>query len=123
MEKDKKIEQLIRESGLESPSENFTVKLMERIHSIPVRRAYKPLIGRFGQFIILSVILVFITISIIYSEPSGFLTERSLNLPQLDFKIPELPDLNFSKGFLATLMAVFILVVADNLFRKRRLLQ
>ena len=122
MEKDKKLEQLIKEYGLESPPENFTLKVMEKINSEPEKIVYKPLIGRFGRLLILVVILSVIVISIFYSEPSGFLSENLFHLPKWDLNIGKLPDLNISTGVLTALLAVFILVVADNLFKRRRLI-
>lgn len=121
MEDDKKLKQLVKESGLQSPSDDFTDKVMKKIRDIPERMEYKPLIGRIGRLSILIVVLSVIAISIIYSEPSGFLSEGNLKLPAWDLPGIKLPELSISTGLLAVLLAVFLLVLADNLIRKRRL--
>lgn len=141
MEKDKRIERLIKESGLVSAPKNFTANVMDRIYAEPVKKIYKPLLGRFGKLSILAIALTAIVISIIYSEPSGYLAERNvdlpswklnpsewnLNLPQLELNLPQweqslqkFSEMNFSTGLVAALLAVFILVLTDNVLRKRR---
>lgn len=120
MEKDKNIEALIKESGLVSAPKNFTAQVMDRISSEPEQVTYKPLIGRFGKLFILIMVMASITISIIFSEPSSFLAERNIQLPQWNLSLPNLPELNFSTGLLAALSAVFILVATDSILRKRK---
>ena len=119
MEKDRKIERLIKESGLVSAPENFSAQVMDRISSEPEKVTYKPLIGGFGKLFILMLSLVAITISIIYSEPTGFLDERNIKMPEWNLNLQNLPDFNFSTGLLAAMLAVFILVVTDSAVRKR----
>jgi hypothetical protein len=65
-------------------------------------------------------VMASITISIIFSEPSSFLADRNIQLPQWNLSLPNLPELNFSTGLLAALLAVFILVATDSILRKRK---
>jgi hypothetical protein len=67
--------------------------------------------------------MVSIVISIIYSEPSSFLMERNIQLPQWNFSLQNLPEFNFSTGLLAALLAVFILVATDSILRRRNFVQ
>ena len=123
MEKDKNIEILIKESGIVTAPKNFTAQIMERISSEPKQVAYKPLIGRFGKLFILSLVMVSIVISIIYSEPSSFLLERNIQMPQWNFSLQNLPEFNISTGLLAALLAVFILVATDSILRRGNFVQ
>jgi len=121
MEKDKYIKRLIKESGLASAPENFTENVMKQVGSVSEKTVYRPLIGFGGQLFIILSLIGFIVISMIFSEPSTFLAERNIKLPDWNFNIENLSNLLFSPGLLAALVAVFILVLADNVIRKRRL--
>jgi len=121
MEDDKKLKQLVKEFGLQSPSDDFTDNVMNKIRDIPEKVEYKPLIGRFGRISILIVLLSVIVISIITSEPSGILSPGKFKLPEWDLSAIKVPDISISSGLVAVLLAVFLLVLGDSLFRKRRL--
>jgi len=120
MEKDKHIEKILKETGLVSAPGNFTQKVMSRIHSEPVAKVYKPLIGRGGKLFILFILLGVLTVSIIFSGPTGFLAERNISLTGWNLNISNLPDLIFSKGLLAALVAIFLLLITDTALKRNR---
>ena len=111
MEKDKNIEKILKDTGLVSAPGNFTQKVMSRIRSEPAAKVYKPLIGRGGKLFILVILLGVITVSIIFSEPTGLLAERNIPLPDWNLDIAYLPELIFSKGLLAAMAAIFLLLI------------
>jgi hypothetical protein len=121
MKKDKNIENLVREFGLEKASEDFTEKVMEKVKARPEKTTYKPLIGRVGRILILASILSLMVISVIFNEPSDQLTEKGFQLYNLDIKLPELPQFDFSIGLLSVIFSIFILVAGDTIIRLRRL--
>ncbi|MBN1131560.1 MAG: hypothetical protein JXR52_08225 [Bacteroidales bacterium] len=120
MEKDKNIEKLIRESGLSHTGDGFTKRVMDRVYAQPVPRVYKPLIGNTGKIFILTFLLVLVVVSVIFSEPSEFFSLQQIKLPDWDMHPEKLYGTVLSTGLLAILFAVFILVIADAVVRKRK---
>jgi hypothetical protein len=127
MERDPQLSKLIRENGMVTAPEGFTGRVMDLIAAEPEKKVYKPLIGKGGRIMILLFVIALIVLSVIYSEPGGRLMENSGLLSGLDWKIPKLNlDLSFlseiklSTGLLSALVAVFILVLSDAGFSKRR---
>ena len=115
--------------------EGFTGRVMGLISPETVKQPYKPLIGKWGGLILAFFLLAAVAISIIFAEPAGVGTNLFSDLfsglqekiPEfkLDFSIlPEvkLPEMNFSTWIIATLAAIFILVLADTGLNKRRLI-
>lgn len=127
MERDPKIAGLIREGGIKNAPSDFTQRVMDQIASAPVKKTYKPLIGKGGQIFIILAVLALIVITAIYAEPGGKLLQPGA-FSNLELKIPEyhlnfqfLEKLNFSGGIAAALVALFILVLTDAGLRKRNL--
>ena len=129
MERDPHISKLIRESGREKAPAHFTAAVMDKIETIPVKKAYKPLIGRGGRIIIILFIVALVVLSIIYTEPGGELFGSVIQRPALDVQMPKfninldfLREVNISTAVVAGLVAMFLLVLSDaGLNRRRRL--
>ena len=111
------MEKFIRESGVIPAPERFTGEVMERIGAEPERKPFKPLIGRTGRILILLFVVAIILISIFYTEPAG--SSLRFRLPDLSFDLQFLTEINLSTGVLASLAAIFILVLSDAGFRNR----
>jgi len=131
MKRDPHISKLIKESGVTSAPENFTASVMDKIEAIPVKKAYKPLIGRGGRIVIVLFIIGIIVLAVLYSSPAGELFGSSIQLPQVEPKWPQLhfnldflQKINVSTGLVSALVALFILILSDaGLSRRRKLTQ
>jgi len=127
MERDPQITKLIREGGVVLAPEGFTGRVMNLIATEPEKKAYKPLIGWGGRIMIILFILAVIVLSVIYSEPGGRILENIQMFSNLDWQLPRLnlnfgflSEINLSTGLLSALVAIFILVLSDAGFSKRR---
>jgi len=131
MKRDPHISKLIRESGVVPAPDNFTASVMDKIEAIPVKKTYKPLIGRGGRIIIILFIIAIVVVALLYSNPTGELFGSTIQLPQvvnkwpqLTFNLDFLKQINVSTGVVSALVAVFILILSDaGLNRRRRLTQ
>lgn len=127
MERDPKISKLIRKSGLVQAPDSFSMKVMDRIGVEPNKKAYKPLIGRFGRILIFLFIAGIVVVSVVYSEPGGKLLENigglpdvKWQLPQINFNLDFLSKINFSAWMVSTIIAIFILVLTDAVLNRRK---
>jgi len=129
MEKDKHISKLFKESGVAHAPEGFTKSVMDRIEAEPVRKAYKPLIGRAGRILLVIFFAATVALSVFYStqgDPAPDATGGFLNsewqLPSMDFslKLDFLTDLHLQPWIISTLVAFFLLVLSDAGLRRRR---
>jgi len=130
MKRDPHISKLIRESGLTSAPGNFTAQVMDKIAAVPVKKAYKPLIGRGGRIIVILFLIAIVVSAVLYTDPGGEFFGRSVNLPQLERQVPRLnlnleffKQLNISTGLVSALVAIFILVLSDAGLNRRKLIQ
>jgi len=129
MKRDPHISKLIRESGLAKAPDSFTAAVMDKIEAIPLKEAYKPLIGRGGRIIIVIFIVAVTVLSIIYNDPGGELFGSAIRLPRPEWQLPQinfnlefLKQVKVSTGVVSALLAMFILVLSDaGLNRRRRL--
>jgi hypothetical protein len=127
MKRDPHISKLIRESGLVQAPEGFTEQVMDKIESIPVRKPYKPLIGRGGRIFIILFLVAVVLLSLIYTDPNGELFGSAIKLssvdwqlPQFDFNLEFFKQVNISTGVVSALLALFILVLSDAGLNRRR---
>jgi len=118
----------IRESGIVPAPEGFTKDVMDQIHAEPVRKRFRPLIGKTGRVLILLSVIAIILVSVFYPGPgtqaSGFRWPEfalDLQFPEnLSFNLQFLRDMDLTTGLIAALAAIFILVLSDaGLSRKR----
>jgi len=126
MEQDPKLSRLIKEHGVARAPGGFTAAVMDRIAAEPEKKVYKPLIGRTGRILILLFVLAVVAITLVYSEPGESLLQRA-GIPDLSWELPSfslnlqfLSDLKISSAVAAALVALFILVLSDAGFRRRR---
>ncbi len=103
------------------------MKVMDRIGVEPNKKAYKPLIGRFGRILIFLFIAGIVVVSVVYSEPGGKLLENigglpdvKWQLPQINFNLDFLSKINFSAWMVSTIIAIFILVLTDAVLNRRK---
>ena len=130
MKRDPHISKLIRESGKISAPEDFTASVMDKIEAVPLKKSYKPLIGRGGRIMIILFILAVIVVAVLYTDPAGELFGTSIKLPQVERQWPQinfnldfLQQVNFSTGVVSALVAMFVLILSDAGFKRRRLTQ
>jgi hypothetical protein len=131
MKRDPHIWKLIRESGVTAAPDNFTASVMDKIEAVPVKKSYKPLIGRGGRIVIIFFIVAVIILALVYTEPGGELFGSSIqlpqlkpNLPQMHFNLDFLKELNLSTGIVSAVVALFVLILSDaGLNHRRRLSQ
>ena len=129
MERDPKISKLIKEGGVKPAPEEFTAMVMDRIAASPEKSKYKPLIGWGGRIMIILFVVSIVIISVIYSDPgtgsgtiSGILDR--IGFLQLDVEVSYnfFSNINFSTGLISAVLAIFILVLSDAGFNRRRLI-
>jgi len=127
MKRDPHISKLIRESGMMQAPEGFTDQVMDKIESIPVRKPYKPLIGRGGRIFIILFLVAVVLLSLIYTDPNGELFGSAIKLssvdwqlPQFDFNLEFFKQVNISTGVVSALLALLILVLSDAGLNRRR---
>lgn len=127
MERDPQLSKLIREDGIVPAPEGFTGRVMNMIATEPEKKIYKPLIGKGGRIVMILFVIALIVISVIYSEPggrilenSGFLSSLEWQMPKLNLNLDFLSEINLSTGLLSALVAIFILVLSDAGFSKRK---
>lgn len=130
MKRDPHISKLIKESGVISAPGSLTSAVMDNIEAIPVKKPYKPLIGRGGRILIIFFIIAIVVIAVLYANPSSTLVGQTFKIPQVELKWPQihlnldfLQQINFSRGVAAALVALFILILSDAGLRRRKLMQ
>jgi len=133
MERDPRISKLIRESGVEPAPEGFTGKVMDIIAGQPVKKVYKPLIGKGGRIMIILFVIAIVVISLFYAEPAEQTRTIAEVLPKLNWKMPEfnihfeflshlnLSGMNLSTWLVSVLAAVLVLLLSDAWFGRQRL--
>lgn len=127
MEKESHISKLIRESGVAKAPEDFTRRVMDRIEAAPSHKSYKPLIGRTGGILILVFIAGIAVTSLVLSSSTGSentiletLKPAGWQWPGLNMDLSFLDHLNISPWILATVVAVFLLILSEvDLHRKK----
>jgi hypothetical protein len=127
MERDPQLSKLFREGGVVRAPEQFTGKVMEMIASEPVKKVYKPLIGRTGRIMIILIMVAVVVLSLVYAEPGGSLLGSSELIPKLQWQMPKLnvnfnflSNISLSTGLVSVLVALFILVLSDAGLSRRR---
>ena len=75
-------------------------------------------------------IVAVIVLALVYTEPGGELFGTSIKLPQLKPNLPQvqfdlsfLKELNVSTGIISALVAMFVLILSDAGLNRRRLSQ
>jgi len=129
MERDPHISKLIKEAGVLSAPESFTASVMDKIEAVPVKKSYKPLIGRGGRIIFILLLIAVIVLAVLYTDPTGELFGSRVTLPSVERQIPQfnfnlefLQQINISTGIVASLVALFVLVLSDAGLNRRRLI-
>ena len=127
MKRDPKLSKLIRESGLIHAPDNFTDQVMGKIAVAPFKSPIKPLIGRGGQIVIILSTIGIVVASLVTSEPKGTLFEKArgfsgleLKLPQINFSLDFFSEINISTWLVSTIVALFLLVLADAGLNRRK---
>jgi hypothetical protein len=130
MKRDPNISKLIRESGVVPAPGNFTARVMEKIEAVPVKKIYKPLIGRGGLIVFILFVAGVVVLSIVFTDPgkplldfSVKVTELNWQLPRLNLHLEFLNRMNLSSVLVSGVVAIFILVLSDALLTRRRLSQ
>jgi hypothetical protein len=130
MKRDPHISKLIRESGVQAAPENFTASVMDMIEAVPAKKAYKPLIGRGSRIIFILLVIAVIVLAVLYTDPSGELFGSRVTLPRVEWQMPQLnfnldflQQINISTGIVSALVALFVLVLSDAGLNRRRLIQ
>lgn len=103
---------------------------MDKIEAIPIKKLYKPLIGRAGRIVIVLFIVAIILLAAFYTDPGGELFGGAVKIPALEPKLPRLEfnydflqQINISTGIVAAVVAMFVLVLSDAGISRRRLSQ
>ena len=122
MERERQISRLIRESGVVIAPDGFTENVMDKIGTEVEKKICKPLIGRAGRIFIILSILAIVAITIFYGKPAAAFPQLRLKMPELNFNLQFLSEIEFSTGLASALLAVFILVLFDAGLNRRRLM-
>ena len=110
MERDKKLESLIKENGIISAPEDFTEKVLSRIEQEKTNPGYEPILSRkilFGIFmgLVFLVILTFVLMD-------GKLGTGFFRMPDLKF-LDTILSVHIPRGILAGILAMLILFISD----------
>ena len=119
MERDQHLKKLFRESGIVHAPDGFTEGVMEKVQAGPERVRFRPLIGRTGRMIILLSVIVFLVIAIFYGGTDA--RPSALQLPDFDFTLQFLQEINLSTGLIAAIVAILVLVLSDAGLSRRRI--
>lgn len=117
MEKDRKLEKIMKEHGISSAPVGFTGNVMKLIGAAEVKKSYKPLISPvvwilLGIFFILLLVMAFSGLF----DNAG---ETLFHLPEISFELPKIPPL-FTAGIAAGIIAIFFLALTDFSISSRR---
>jgi len=110
---------LFRESGIVLAPDGFTEGVMEKVQAGPEKVRFRPLIGKTGRIIILLSVIVFLVIAIFYGGTDT--RPSALKLPDFDFTLQFLQEINLSTGLVAALAAIMVLVLSDAGLSRRRI--
>jgi len=110
--------------------ENFTASVMDKIEKIPLKKPYKPLIGRGGRILIILLIVAVIVLAFLYTDPGGQWFGSGISSPRAERQEPLfqinwefLKQINISTGVASALLAMFVLILSDAGMNRRRLSQ
>ncbi len=127
MERDPQLTKMIRESGVKKAPEGFTGRVMDQIGKIPGQVRYRPLIGKTGRVLILLFVVGIIVLSVAFSQPGGRILSSAGSMRDMEWPwatwtvdLQFLSELNISTWLLATVVALFILVLSDAGLSRRR---
>lgn len=117
MNRDRKLEKLVKTHGLFSPSPDFTDNVIGIIKGESIATSFRPLIGKRGRLMGIAIISLIIILTFFGSGAD--LSEPLINIPQWDLK---LPDISFTipRVMFAGIVAVFLLVLSDAGLRRKR---
>jgi len=123
LEKDKALSSLMQKHVLETPSINFTSRLMASIEQQSKITAYKPVIGKKVWFLISSVVVLIFVYTFLKLD---FTATKHVYLENLQSKVNNLfvfeyPSLDISPIFGLGIFALSSLLFVDYFIRNRRL--
>jgi len=123
LEKDKALSSLMQKHVLETPSINFTSRLMASIEQQSKITAYKPVIGKKVWFLISSVVVFIFVYTFLKLD---FTATKHVYLENLQSKVNNLfvfeyPSLDISPIFGLGIFALSSLLFVDYFIRNRRL--
>lgn len=117
----------MKESGIETPSGDFTDRVMQRIGTQPVHHLYRPLIGKTGKVLILLFIAVITVLSLLFSGQGGVWIEKILkpefsewSWQQFSIDLDFLSSLSLSPWLVSTVIALFLLILTDAGVRRKK---
>ena len=116
MERDLRLEKIFREEALLKAPDSFTDKVIQKLGTTQPA-TYKPLIGRIGKIIILAFAGALLSIGLIIATYET--NEQLINIPEWGFHLPEM-DWKIPSAVLASILAVFVLVLTDARLTKSR---
>ncbi len=117
MNRDRKLEKLVKAHGLFSPSENFTENVIGRIKEETIANSFRPLIDRRGRLIGIAIVTLIVLLTILGSNADP--SQAIFNIPQWDLTLPDI-SLTIPRIVLAGFVAVFILVLFDAGLKRYR---
>jgi hypothetical protein len=122
MEKDPKISVIIKESGVVPAPDHFTESVMKRIDAETVQKRYEPIIGKTSRICIILFFTAVVVIAIFFSEPGSIFIGKRVQQPDISLDLQFLSEIHISTVLVSVLLAIFILVLSDAGFRRKRLM-
>ena len=129
MERDPQLSKFIKEGGVEPAPDQFTGRVMDMIVATPEKNNYKPLIGWTGRILIILFVVSIVLISVIFNDPgtgsgtvSGIMDRIGFLQRDVEVSYNLFSNINFSTGLISAVVAIFVLVLSDAGFNRRRLI-
>ncbi len=117
---------LIREGGILAAPDQLSGRVMDLVTSEPEKIVLKPLVGRGGKIVIILLVTAVIALSFVFTEPgsrgetASWISNLGLTIPEVHLNYKVFQDINISTGIVSAVVALFILVLFDAGFRRKR---
>lgn len=132
---DKNFEDLMKTQKLSSPSDRFSINVMDKIYQLSSKTIYKPVIGKWGWISIAAIFVAFIALSFFGGEvgaesgSSVIMDKIASLLPEKKPQFSGFPEINtgiipFLKQmpsvFYLSIIGISVLVLLDKFILRRQ---
>ncbi len=120
MEEDKFLSDVIRDSAICKAPEDFTNRVMKEVREKKPSAVYRPLIGPVGQVLIGAFVILLAMAGVLLGNETGEPGRIESWMKGINLSVPEFQN-DYTLPVVAVLAAVFILVLLDTRYQRRRL--
>jgi len=120
MEEDKFLSDVIRDSAIYKAPDDFTNRVMKEVREKKPSAVYRPLIGPVGQVLIGAFVILLAMAGVLLGNETGEPGRIEGWMKGINISVPEFQN-DYTLPVVAVLAAVFILVLLDTRYQRRRL--